>query len=178
MAQNARAMTAQLTEVLRLEGSDRRPLATLPLERYLATTGTTFLGPNTALMRGYVGVWEIRDSMLYLVDFKGRLAEECMCGLPHLFPDAPPRGVLAQWFSGELRAPEGQLISYGHMPFTSVYERDLLIEVVAGRVLSQRIRENGSAYDPGPAPPLRRRPDGEPVRAPDGLVIPDFLLDE
>ncbi len=167
-------MTAQIPEVLRIDGLDRS-LHTLPLKSHLAATGMTFRGPSTAHMRGYIGVWEIREGMLYLVDFEGCLDEDRRCRLPHLFPDAPPGGAPATWFSGELRAPEGKLIQYVHMPFANVYERDLLIEVAAGRVMSRRVRANGSAYDPGPAPPLQRSP-GEPVLAPEGFVIPDFLL--
>jgi hypothetical protein len=167
-------VTAQIPDILRQAGHDR-PLFTLPLESHLEAVGLVFRGPSTGHMRGYVGVWEIRDGMLYLVDFEACLDEDTMCRLPHLFPDAPPGGVPATWFSGVLRAPEGRLIHYVHMPFASVYERDLLIEVVQGRVLSRRVRLNGSAYDPGPPPPLERRP-GEPLRAPEGFVIPDFLL--
>jgi hypothetical protein len=47
--------------------------------------------------------------------------------------------VFAEWFSGELRIPEGDLVEYDHMGYASRYERNLLISVENGVVVGTRI---------------------------------------
>ena len=68
-----------------------------------------------------------------------------------LFPDEtrPPEApVFAEWYSGELRIPEGEMIQYVHGGYGTTYERDRLILIERGRVVRSWIRKN----DPPPTP--------------------------
>ena len=51
--------------------------------------------------------------------------------------------VRADWFSGELRIPEGEMRRYVHGGYGSEYERDQLIMVDQGRVVRDWTRVNG-----------------------------------
>jgi hypothetical protein len=68
-----------------------------------------------------------------------------------LFPDdTRPAGtpVFADWYSGELRIPEGEMIQYVHGGYGTTYERDRLILIERGRFVRSWVRKN----DPPPSP--------------------------
>lgn len=93
---------------------------------------------STACWRGYQGTWEIRDGRFYLVDLRGcvRLREG----------DA----ILADWFSGVLRVPKGEMLQYVHMGFGSVYEQEVHIKIESGVVVASRVIDNrGKSHDEG-----------------------------
>ena len=50
--------------------------------------------------------------------------------------------VLASWFTGELQVPEGKPLKNAIVNFRSVYERDIMIKVEAGKVVGQTIIDN------------------------------------
>jgi DNA-directed RNA polymerase specialized sigma subunit len=54
--------------------------------------------------------------------------------------------LLADWFTGVLRVPRGEMLAYVHMDFESIYEQDLLINVERGRVTGQRIQDNRDRF--------------------------------
>jgi hypothetical protein len=56
-----------------------------------------------------VGTWEVRDGQFFLVSIKGRVK---------LLGKEP---LLADWFTGVLRVPRGEMLAYVHMGFGSVY---------------------------------------------------------
>ncbi|MBF0105189.1 MAG: hypothetical protein HQM16_07665 [Deltaproteobacteria bacterium] len=115
---------------------------TTPLEDYLKTLSKRpeiFDGPScSACWRGYVGTWVIKEGFLYLVDLKaGDCTNEKTIPLKKIF--AGQKGpVRADWFSGTIRLPKGNLTQYVHMGFASQYERYLLIEIDKGRVISEK----------------------------------------
>jgi hypothetical protein len=94
---------------------------------------------NIACSRGYVGTWEIADGYLYLAGLGEALDDRLT--VEGLFPGSGGR-VRADWFTGTLRCPQGALVDYFHGGFLSTYERDLLIEIDHGRVISERVQEN------------------------------------
>jgi hypothetical protein len=49
----------------------------------------------------------------------------------------------ADWYSGELRIPQGEMTRYVHGGYGSEYERDRLVMVEQGRVVRDWVRENG-----------------------------------
>ncbi|MFW9617512.1 hypothetical protein [Aquabacterium sp.] len=134
-------MTAQIPEELSHEGQ-QWPLFTEPLAAYFKQTGLRpgFVSPHTALWRGYVGSWLIEDGYLYLTALQGHLRDGSEATLHTLFPDAGDR-VKADWFTGTLRVPQGSQLEYVHMGFGSVFERELRIDVEAGKVLGQSFAE-------------------------------------
>ena len=80
---------------------------------------------STACWRHYVGSWEIKNGQLYLVG---------IVGIYKLNGDDP---LFADWYSGTLRVPIGDMCEYVHMGYASVYERELFIVIQKGIVVSQ-----------------------------------------
>lgn len=154
-------MTAQLSEGLHYKDK-LHALFTLPLEPYLDISQTrqklNGIHSHTACERRYVGVWRIIENKLYLEHIDSVNGDAIL--LDWFFEDqsAP---VFADWFSGELRCPKGQLLKYVHFGFKSIYERDLIITVKSGVIESERIVTNQR--------PPPRDPDEE-------FDIPEFLL--
>ena len=136
-------MTAQIAEILLYEGK-KLSMCTEPLKDYFLLSGNypQFELNCTALWRGYIGSWEIRDQRLYLVGLEGILEDGTDFSLTTLFPDYPDR-VFAHWYSGTIRIPQGKQLKYVHSGYRSTFEKDLLIEIDQGVVISTRIRHNG-----------------------------------
>lgn len=104
---------------------------------------------STACWRGYQGAWEIRDGRFYLVNLRGRY---------NLHAGEP---ILADWFSGVLRIPQGKRLQYVHMGFGSVYEQEVHIKIEKGIVTATRIVDNrGKDHNAGELG-LRNLPGGE-----------------
>lgn len=56
--------------------------------------------------------------------------------------------MFAEWYSGELRIPEGEMLRYVHGGYGTVHERDRLILIERGRLVRSWVRKN----DPPPTP--------------------------
>jgi len=124
-------MTAQMSERLIYEGTEVRMNFCPPIPRHPSIVEAEEKGfSNTACWRGYVGTWEIKEGRFYLVSLNGRLRLE---GEGHLF---------ANWFTGVLRIPKGELLHYVHMGFGSVYEEELHIKIEKGIVTNTGIMDN------------------------------------
>lgn len=135
-------MTAQMPERLRYEGQDY-DLFSEPLAGHLRAIGSdrTFKAMNTANWRGYLGRWEVDGGKLYLVDLRGVLTNGNSGNLRTIFPGASGR-VFADWYSGVLRVPHGELLHYAHAGFASTYEKELLVHIHAGRAVSTEMKNN------------------------------------
>ncbi|HZW13300.1 MAG TPA: hypothetical protein VFF81_08940 [Noviherbaspirillum sp.] len=157
----AKNMTAQFSEGLHYKDK-LHSLFTLPLEPYLDLSQTRNrlegIHSHTACERRYVGIWKIIEDKLYLERLDNVSGD--ILPLDRFFKDqsAP---IFAEWFSGELRCPKGELLKYVHFGFGSIYERDLIITVRNGVIESERIVTN--------QPPPPRDPSDE-------FNIPEFLL--
>jgi hypothetical protein len=99
----------------------------------LIRNGTSSILFSTACWRRYRGTWEIRDGRFYLVELIGRF---------QLRGDDP---LFADWFTGVLRIPQGELLEYVHMGFGSVYERELHIKIENGIVTASQVHDNREA---------------------------------
>ena len=104
--------------------------------------GYLFFPRGSANWRGYVGSWEIKHDRLYLIDLHGILADHDEASLATLFPEAPDR-VFAHWFSGTIRASRGEMLTYEHSGFDSIYEQDLFFEFDRGVLKEVKVRQNG-----------------------------------
>ena len=138
-------MTVQIAERLIVEGQEVS-LCEEPLAPYLAlmTNRPRFDASCSALWRGYVGTWELRDGRLWLVAVSGELESGASVSVDALFPgEALP--IFAGWYSGTLRVPQGQLLDYVHCGYSSIYERDLLVDVEHGVVVKSHLRTNAVA---------------------------------
>lgn len=150
-------MTAQEMDTIIIEG-EAHHLASEPLEQCWKRHGRerpAFVAPHSACWRGYNSTWEIVDGALYLLDISGTIAAPGQAGrpasLPELFPGEPVP-VFADWFTGTLRVPGGELLESEHMGYESVWERERQLDLVQGRVVAERMG------DPPPTErELRRR---------------------
>ncbi|MDR2810101.1 MAG: hypothetical protein LBB84_06035 [Tannerellaceae bacterium] len=50
--------------------------------------------------------------------------------------------VFADWFSGEIRVPRGEMLQYVHMSYASVFEEDLFLSFQAGVLTDKRVVDN------------------------------------
>ena len=138
--------TAQAPDFLFVDGGVY-PLYSNPLEeRYDKGQRPDFQaypdGDSTGNWRGYIAYWQLRDDRLYLIGIDTYLGGKKVF-LPQLFPDGVIDGrVAADWFSGELRLPDGKELQYVHMGYGSTYERDIIYTVRAGKVVGRRVIDN------------------------------------
>lgn len=135
-------MTAQAPEKIVYQG-EKFGMCSEPLEDYFSKGGIRpkFRRSSTALWRRYIGGWEVMDNRLYLTELDGWLENGTKVTVPMIFPGFPDK-VFAQWCSGQLLIPQGELLEYIHMGYGSTYERDLLLEVQCGVVVETSVRHN------------------------------------
>ncbi|SFO38534.1 hypothetical protein [Nitrosospira briensis] len=93
----------------------------------------------SALWRGYVGHWEIKESRLYLLRIEGRLLNGEDASVSDIFPNTS-RPVFADWYSGKLICSGGNEI--GYLDDFMVYEEDLVFTVRFGVILGREVHRN------------------------------------
>jgi hypothetical protein len=154
--------TAQIPDELVYEG-EKCMLFSEPLESYWGPGNPRprFVPPHTANWRGYRASWEIAEGMLYLTGLRGQVGNPdgtlSQVTLAEIFPGNTGR-VEAVWFTGTLRVPQGKQIRYTHMGYESMYERDLLIRLERGKVLSTSVIDNTTRGGGAPRPPRPEPP--------------------
>lgn len=92
-------------------------------------------GYSTNLWRGYVGLWEVFDSSLFLiglVDFQGKPIDPATVFGEQRFP------IRADWYTGRLEIDRGERLSYHHMGWGSEYAERLRVYVDCGRIVARR----------------------------------------
>ena len=101
-------MTIQAGDVLSYNGK-KTTITAEPLKPYLETRkDVSFIFKSTALVRGYICVWEIKNKKLYLVSLVGFINNNEKVDLKYLFPNITE--VFAVWFSGDIRIPEEDIV--------------------------------------------------------------------
>jgi hypothetical protein len=132
-------MTTQVREELLYEGKQVSMCST-PLSDFFAMADSkpTFAHRSTACWRGYIGQWEITDNRLFLIGLKATLRDGSPVSVATIFPYFTGR-IFANWYTGTLHIPEGELIQYFHGGFESVYERDLFLDIKEGVVVDTRL---------------------------------------
>lgn len=139
-------MTAQSSEILLFNNEEVR-MATEPLRSYLETRkDVKFVRPTTACWRGYYGKWDIRENKLFLISLEAYLERSKAVGMDYLFPGYET--VFAEWFSGEIRIPQGEILENVHMGYSSTYEKDLFLEFESGVLINQRTVDNRFSFKP------------------------------
>jgi hypothetical protein len=131
-------VTAQIHECLIFDGKETSMAFCPPLpKRHSRVTENTgepneedFILRSTACWRRYQGTWEVREGLIYLKSLAGRFA---LIGSEPLF---------AEWFSGVLRVPRGEVLEHVHMGFGSVYEEELHVKIKRGVVVETRVIDN------------------------------------
>ena len=101
-------MTIQAGDVLSYNGK-KTTITAEPLKPYLETRNdVSFIFKSTALVRGYIGIWEIKNKKLYLVSLVGFIKNNEKVDLKYLFPNTTE--VFAVWFSGDIRIPDEDIV--------------------------------------------------------------------
>jgi hypothetical protein len=137
-------MTAQARECILYKGEENW-MATEPLEQYLHNINDIkFVSPCSACWRGYYGKWEIRDNKLYLVELEAYIDGYKKVDLSYLFPKQEI--VLANWYTGEIRIPQGDLLEYVHMSYDSTFDKDLILQFDQGILLDEKLIDNQEEF--------------------------------
>ena len=127
-------MTSQAGDILSYNG-EKTTIATEPLKPYLENrSDISFIFKSTALVRGYIGTWKIKNKKLYLVSLLGFIENNENVDLNYLFPNK--KEVFADWFSGQIRIPEGNLLRKIRIGYASVFERDKILKFNKGICIS------------------------------------------
>ena len=133
-------MTIQASDILSYQGK-KTTIATEPLKIYLETrSDVSFIYKTTALVRGYIGTWEIKNKKLFLVSLLGFIENKEQVDLNYLFPNETE--VFANWYSGEIRIPEGELLKKINVGYASVFEKDRFLIFRKGVLISERVKNN------------------------------------
>lgn len=124
-------------------GGKEYSMASEPLADYISNLKNkpALFSPSTACWRGYYGTWEIKNKKLYLIDLECYTAntekrEYWKVGMDFIFPKQTE--VFADWFSGEIRIPEGDMLDYVHGGYLSTYEFDFFLEFQNGHLIGKR----------------------------------------
>ena len=133
-------MTSQARDILSYNG-EKTTIATEPLKPYLENrSDISFIFKSTALVRGYIGTWKIKNKKLYLVSLLGFIENNENVDLNYLFPNK--KEVFADWFSGQIRIPEGNLLKKIRVGYASVFERDKILKFKKGICISENTINN------------------------------------
>ena len=136
--------TAQFPEVIKI-GAKEEALTVEPLDTYFSNPDNFKIlkkyipkASCSAIWRGYIGHWEIKNSKLFLNKLEAGSCEEN----PKLLPldqmfSGKSQPVFAEWYSGTLVMPRGKLIEYVHLGYASRYEKYLIMEIKKGFVVKQ-----------------------------------------
>lgn len=131
-------MTAQAAERIVI-ADEEYLLLSEPLESYLKNRKFKFDVPNTACWRGYIGKWELKNKELHLIGFDGAIKGKDV-DLNYLFPNVS--SIKADWFTGRLRIPIGEMIKYFPAGYASKYLDEMFIEIEKGNVVSTKFEHN------------------------------------
>ncbi len=137
-------MTAQIRDSI-LYKDRQYSLATEPLRPYLEAMGISYPGTATGNYRGYVASCEVRDEKLYLIElmipgFKPEMDRE-----GDLFPGEDK--TFAEWYTGKLRIPHGELLEYVHNGHGSLYEKELFLRFLNGKLIGESEKDNRKEYE-------------------------------
>ena len=144
-------MTAQAAERLEFEGRDCSMTFEPPLPKghprlreisfaiAAAQPKASQIIFSTACWRRYIGRWALREGRLYLLGF--------VPGSLLVLDGEEP--LLADWFSGVIRLPHGEVLHYVHMGYASIYATEVHIKFEKGVEVARRVRDNRErALDP------------------------------
>ena len=125
--------TAQTPDWLIYKG-DTIAIFTNPLEQFenidSLRSELKLYSISTDCWRGYTAEWAIIDNQLYLMGIYGCHSNRRKGGAKidwgDFFGERHINGkIKADWFTGNIISPQGELLHYEHMGYESLYEREL-----------------------------------------------------
>ena len=149
-------MTAQAHEIIIIDGEETSmaycpeiPIGHPRVEPCSIPKDAPNIIGSTANWRQYIGTWKIEENKFYLAK---------IVGVFRVIGDEP---IFAEWFTGVLRIPRGEMLEYVHMGFGSVYEEELHIKIEKGIVTKSRILDNRNKVHDSKKLGYRNLPGGE-----------------
>ena len=136
-------MTAQFHEQIVIN-NELFGLCTEPLQIYLGLMKNPpeFDWCCTACYRGYMGTWVIKENKLYLTKIEvGGPPFSTLKNWREMF-NKKVGDIKAEWYSGVLRIPKGDVLEYVHGGYGSKFERDLFITIEKGNVIKEEEVQN------------------------------------
>lgn len=124
--------TEQIGDVLIVD-NDTVSINSTPLEEYFRQKGERKIGDIymgdqlecTALYRGYIATWEIRDDSLFLICIEINGCDD-FPEIIDLLSEFGSKSIFAYWASGLIIKPVGELLSYSRVPYNGVvYEGEV-----------------------------------------------------
>ena len=102
---------------------------------------------STACWRRYKATWEISDDVLYLVSISDCCNSKLTAKLELVFPGKVAEGkVKADWFTGKLIVPIGEVIYGEHMGYSRVSQYEDIIKIENGRLIEvKRVDNTGTS---------------------------------
>lgn len=103
---------------------------------------------STALWRGYIGCWKIKNDSLFLDSvLVGDRTSDTLRYVPIKIDDIytaqrTPSGYFADWVTDTLRVVSGDVILYKHMGWESSWENEEIVSVKDGLVKDRVVYEN------------------------------------
>ena len=146
--------TAQIPDLLIYNG-DTLSIFENPLEQLYENDSIRpdFFGDkegciSTACWRGYQAEWIIIEKQLFLTGIYSCCYREdkIKADLKQLFGDKCVSGkVKADWFSGNIIAPQGRMLYYFHMGYGSLYEKELEFRFSKGNLSGIKTYDNSKS---------------------------------
>ena len=146
IASPAARATAQSGDVL-IVGGQEHSIQTNPLEDLFETKPS--LRPkseviSTSLWRGYIATWQLSDGKLCLIDVEikrrkpdvEKFEAELHSVMFEMFPQQSC--VLADWYTGYVIVPHGDLVEYVHTGYASTFEQYTVYTMVRGTQTKER----------------------------------------
>jgi hypothetical protein len=134
-------MTPQIFERIIYKGIEYN-LANEPLDPILEEKNIK-IKPSlimSSCWRGYIGTWEIKQDKLYLISLKILGESDAQFAIIKIFPGQ--KEVFAEWFSGQLRIPLGDIIKAVYGGYDTIYERDIILTIDHGILIDSKEVEN------------------------------------
>jgi len=100
---------------------------------------------STALWRGYVATFKVKDNQLYLKDIEIQYRDtssnkshnyKWRSVIDEVFPDQ--KNIKIDWLTGLLVIPHGKLVNYVHMGYASTYKKYILLEINKGDLIKEK----------------------------------------
>lgn len=140
-------MNAQLGEVFRMDNAHYM-IAETPLSPLFSQIKTPphFIAPSAQCQRGYFGKWELIGDALYMTGFRGFFEDHEEVDLNFLFPQQ--EYVFAEWFSGIITIPFGQILHFKNTEYAAIYEEDILLCFDCGMMVDYDLFCNRKTHQP------------------------------
>ena len=103
---------------------------------------------NTACWRQYQAQWTILDNQLYLTAIYScnYYEDKVQADLKQLFPDKYENGkVKADWVTANILSPQGKQLYYVHSGYESLYEKEVIFEIVSGHLKGTTTFDNSKS---------------------------------